>query len=142
MLEGQSLRPSPACAPLRFRGLLAGAVVLGAAAVLAFLALRASPYLGDLPWLPRWLSRWADHHGVARNAAAFLGFGLLFFPLAGRRWPQIAGAAAFSIALELAQLWIPARIFDMKDIAASLLGLALAWGLTACLARAVRGRSR
>jgi VanZ family protein len=49
-------------------------------------------------------------------------------------------AAVFATALEVAQLWIPHRFFDRKDIYASLLGLALAWIVVVGVARALRHR--
>ena len=105
--------------------------VLAAAftAVMAFFALRSSPYLQYIPWMPRWLGVWADHHGVFRNTAGFFVFALAMFFLLGHRPLHAAFLCFFATAIEVAQIWIPHRIFDWKDIMASLAGILLAWPL-------------
>jgi hypothetical protein len=113
-------------------------IVVAIALVFMFMAWRSSPWLGQLHWIPRTLTRWADHHGIARNVVGFFFFGTFFFALLGRRWPQMLLAAFFATVLEVAQLWVPHRIFDRKDIYASLLGLALAWIVVVGVARALR----
>ncbi len=85
------------------------------------------------------LAHWADRHGVARNTLGFFGFGVLAFACAGRRWPQIVAASLFACGLEIGQLWIPSRTFDLNDIYASLLGLLLGWIVVAASARILRG---
>ncbi len=117
-------------------------IVVGVALLFTFLAWRSSPRLGELHWLPRTLTRWADHHGVARNVVGFFFFGAVFFAFLGRSWPLVLLAAFFATILEIAQLWVPHRIFDRKDIYASLLGLALAWIVVAGVARALRTPAR
>lgn len=107
-----------------------------------FFSWRESPWLSELPWLPRWLSGWADQHGVARNTVAFFAFGVVCFTLIGRGWPQAVLLGVFATVLEVVQIWIPHRFFDWHDIAASLLGLLLGWlGVTA-VAMLVRARRR
>jgi VanZ family protein len=101
-----------------------------------FLAWRESSWLGDIEWMPRWISRWADVHGVTRNFAAFLVFGIVGFALLGRGWRQMALFAFFAIGIEVAQLWIPNRYFDWRDIAASLAGLLLGWTVVFTVAMA------
>lgn len=103
-----------------------GCVVL-AIAVIAFLALRSSPAMREVPWIPRHIAYWADSHGVSRNIVAFFGLGLvvlLAFSRAGWVFMLLCLLAA---GLELAQIWIPGRQFDAADIVASIAGLALAW---------------
>jgi VanZ family protein len=117
--------------PLRRLSLALAAVALVA---LAFLALRPSPFVDQVAWIPHRLGHWADHNGVLRNTVAFFAVGLLYFSALGRRWPHALGLAVFATALEVAQCWIPHRVFDVSDIAASLAGLALAW-LLVVLAR-------
>lgn len=136
--------PSNASSPPLRRWLpVVGVLVLIAAALLfMFFAWRSSPRLGQLHWLPRDLTRWADRHGVARNVVGFFALGSLAFALMGRRWPQVLLVSVFATALEVAQLWIPHRIFDRKDIYASLLGVALAWIVVTGIARALRGHAR
>jgi VanZ family protein len=102
-------------------------VVIALAAVLAYLSLRASHHLHNISWMPARLGYWADRNGVLRNTVAFFGFALIVFSLVGRgRWP-VVGLGAFAIAIEVAQIWIPTRIFDWKDIVAGLAGIVLAW---------------
>lgn len=96
-------------------------------AVVAFLALRSSPYVQHLPWMPRWLGEWADTNGIVRNVLAFFALGFAWFVFIGRRWPHVLGLGGFGLGLEVAQKWIPGRIFDWRDIVASLAGVALAW---------------
>ncbi len=172
-------------------------------AAVSFFALRSSPRLMEIPWLPYWLSSWADDYGVGRNVLAFGVVGLAAFaasaaqPGAGQRtkpeketeprgvdghtagvalersgratdagcprggggskdwvsksdletgrqekekdkenendvgartqfWTFVA-LCVFATGLEVAQLWIPGRWFDWKDIVASLGGIAIAW---------------
>jgi VanZ family protein len=122
---------------------IVGVLLLVAAGLLfMFFAWRSSPRLGQLPWLPRDLTRWADRHGVARNVVGFFGLGAFAFALMGRRWPQVLLVAFFATALEVAQIWIPRRHFDPKDIYASLLGVVLAWVVVTGVARALRGHVR
>ncbi len=119
--------PSELPTSRRWPTLLRTVVLLTTIAVFLFLGWRSSPWFSELDWIPRPFARWADVHGVARNVAGFFGFGLVGFALAGRRWPQVIAAALFATALEVVQIWIPHRVFDPKDIYASLLGLALGW---------------
>jgi hypothetical protein len=64
---------------------------------------------------------------VLRNTAAFIGLGLLVFGLVGRSWRYVLGVTVFAAGVEVAQIWIPHRFFDLKSIAASLAGIAPAW---------------
>ncbi len=94
---------------------------------LAFFALRSSPYLQYIPWMPRWIGVWADSNGITRNVVAFGFLGLITMLVLGWRLPIVLGLAAFGILLEVSQIWIPGRVFDWRDILASLAGIALAW---------------
>ncbi len=114
-----SLRSSPFVARLT--------VVVCVAAALAFLSLRASSHVHTVPWIPGFIGGWADTHGIVRNTAAFFAFGLLVFPLLGPGWRVALALSVFATLIEVAQIWIPSRNFDLLDIAASLAGLALAW---------------
>lgn len=109
------------------RRLIAVLAVAALAAVLAFFALRSSPYLQYIPWLPRGIGVWADSNGIVRNVAAFFGLGLATFLLVGRRAAHVLALCAFATALEVSQLWIRGRVFDWRDIVASIAGIALAW---------------
>jgi hypothetical protein len=102
-------------------------VVLGFAAVIAFLALRSSSYLKHVPWMPRLVGVWADQHGVSRNIVAFAALGVATFLLIGQRVWLLVTLCVFGTLLELAQRWIPGRAYDWRDIVASIAGVLLAW---------------
>lgn len=108
---------------------------------LAFFALRSSPYLQYIPWLPRRVGVWADSNGIFRNVVAFGFLGLTTFLVLGRRLPVVLGLAAFGILLEVSQIWIRGRVFDWRDIVASLAGIALAWPIAWLLSRLAPRRS-
>ena len=110
--------------------------VVALAGVSAFLALRSSPYVQYIPWMPRRIGTWADSNGILRNTVAFFGLGfaaLVAFP--PRLW-LVALLCVFAALVEVAQLWIPGRVYDPKDIVASVAGILLAWPV----ARLVRRR--
>lgn len=130
----ESTSPAGRSPPRTWR-VLAG-ILLGA--VIGFLALRSSPYVQHLPWMPRWLGEWADSNGIVRNVVAFFALGLGWFVLVSRQWWHVIALAGFGVALEVAQRWIPGRIFDWRDIIASLAGVLFAWLAAALLARRPR----
>lgn len=117
-------RAAPRVGRFRLARLL---LVLSLGAVMAFLALRSSPYLQYIPWMPRRLGVWADHNGVLRNTVAFAGFAGVVYALLGCRWGLVVALCGFSALIEVAQLWIPGRTFDWKDIVASVAGVLIAW---------------
>ena len=108
--------------------------------LIAFLALRTSPYLQYIPWMPRRIGVWADHNGIVRNAAAFFVFALVAFLVVGRRPWHVFALCLFATALEVAQLWIRGRVFDWRDIFASIIGILLAWPLLGHCARRLISR--
>ena len=110
-------------------------LVIALATVIAFLALRHSPYLQYVPWMPRRIGVWADANGIVRNTAAFFALGLAVALLISRRWWCFLLLGVFATAIEVAQLWIRGRVFDWLDIAASLGGIALAWLVAWALGR-------
>ncbi len=110
--------------------------VLGLAAVITFLALRSSPYLQYIPWMPRRIGVWADSNGIGRNAVAFFALALPVFLLVGRRLVHGVALAAFATVIEVAQLWIPGRVFDWRDIVASVAGIVVAWAVSWAVRRA------
>lgn len=119
----------------RRRLLLRIALVAAVAAALAFFALRTSPYLQYIPWMPRVIGVWADSNGIVRNVAAFFVLGLATYLLVGRRLPHVLVLSGFGVALEVSQIWIRGRVFDWLDIWASLAGIALAWPVAWLLVR-------
>jgi hypothetical protein len=106
--------------------LLLVAVLTG---VIAFLALRTSPYLQYIPWMPRSLGIWADHNGILRNVAAFFFFALVVLLLLGHSWTRVVALCVFAAAVEFGQRWVPGRVFDWWDIVASIAGILAAWPL-------------
>lgn len=124
--------------PLRRLTFVCAALALTA---LAFLSLRPSTFVDQVPWMPHWLGAWADHHGVFRNTVAFFAVGLFLFSALGRHWTHVLALAIFATSIEVAQRWIPSRVYDPQDIAASLAGIALAW-LVVLVVRAVVVRRR
>lgn len=102
-------------------------LVAGLTGIIAFLALRTSPYLQYIPWMPRSVGIWADHHGILRNVAAFFMFALVVLLLLGHSWSRVAALCVFATAVEFGQRWVPGRVFDWWDIAASIAGIFAAW---------------
>lgn len=117
------------------RRLLALLVLAALAGAIAFFALRSSSYLQTVPWLPRFIGSWADAHGVGRNFVAFFALGVVYFPLIGLRIGHVTALCTFATLLEVAQLWIPTRQFDWRDIVVSLAGVLAAWPPAHWLAR-------
>ena len=102
-------------------------VLLAIAGIVGFLALRTSPYLQYISWMPRPVGVWADSNGIVRNVAAFFVFALAAFLLVGRGVLQVAALCLFATSIEVAQLWVRGRVFDWRDIVASIAGILLAW---------------
>jgi glycopeptide antibiotics resistance protein len=102
-------------------------LVLALAGMMAFFALRTSPYLQYISWLPRRIGVWADHNGIVRNTVAFFAFALLVYFLVGRLTWQVVALCVFATAVEVAQLWVRGRVFDWRDIVASIAGIILSW---------------
>lgn len=100
-------------------------LVVVLALALAFLALRASPYLTEVSWVPRDVADWADRNGNFRN---FPAFGLLALAMTCVMSLRSAGVSAGGLAVivEVAQIGIAGRTFDFEDIFWSLGGIASA----------------
>ena len=114
---------------LRFRH---GPAALAVAAI-CYLALKPSPSIQNIPLMPRALGRWLEHEDFFCNVSGFL---VLTIAIHGTfaRWrresaPAVAGRAlmlaGLVAGLEVAQLWLPKRVFDLQDIAAGWLGVVL-----------------
>ena len=106
------------------RGMIVAGVILGVI-LLTFLCLRPSPHVRDFAWLPRWFVQSVDTHGVWRNSWAFGALAALAGgAVPSRKRMQVyVLVAAFATVLELVQLMIPSRVFDLRDIGASWLGI-------------------
>lgn len=115
--------------------LLRVALVAALTGVMAFLALRTSPYLQYIPWVPRSIGVWADHNGILRNTAAFLVFAFFVYVIVGRSWWVVVSLCLFATAVEVAQLGVRGRVFDWRDIVASIAGILLAWPIAWVLRR-------
>ena len=102
-------------------------MLLAIATVVGFLALRTSPYLQYISWMPRSIGVWADSNGIVRNVAAFFVFALAAFLLVGRGGWQVVALCLFATTVEVAQIWVRGRVFDWRDIVASIAGILLAW---------------
>jgi glycopeptide antibiotics resistance protein len=120
----------------RFRIVL----VLALAGVIAFFALRTSPYLQYITWMPRSIGVWADHNGILRNTVAFFVFALVVYLLVGCRAWHVVALSCFATAVEVAQIWVRGRVFDWQDILASIAGILLAWPVAWALRRRFASR--
>lgn len=112
---------------------------LAGTGVIVFLALMSNPDVGHLHILPRDWARYLDHQHAVRHTVGFFAFYLLLAALAPatglfasfhRRLAALAGLFFFAAALELAQLPLPHRSVNVRDVLSSWLGLALAFLFT------------
>jgi VanZ family protein len=114
------------------RLLLISSILLLAA--VAYCSLTASPEMVRIPWIPKGVGDWADSHTTFRNfppfaflsAVLYLALLLHLKPEPGRGlWLGVGVAVLVTllgVALEVAQLWIPTRVCDVRDIAWSGVG--------------------
>jgi VanZ family protein len=104
-------------------------VLVAFAGALAYLSLKRAPQFSEVSWLPMWLRVWSDAHGISRSA---VGFGALAFVVGlvlshrSRRWTGYIDVISYAVFFEVAQIWIPTRVSDLKDVAASVAGVAIA----------------
>ncbi len=113
-----------------------GILWLTAVGVLAYFALRSSPNLSEIGWLPETVTHWADRHGVLRNLPAFgllYLVGLVTFGI-GRAWWVCGLVCLVAVVLESGQLLIASRTFDWDDIFFSWAGVLIVH-LPLCLMR-------
>jgi hypothetical protein len=125
----------------KVRGLLGIRLgVLGFALfIFGFLALRSSPYLTEVLWIPRWLASWSDANGVIRNPPAFAALYILCVICLGwscRHWLLLL-TCGLAIALEVGQLWLPERVADWRDVMASWVGALAGYGLVMLIWRQI-----
>lgn len=101
---------------------------------MAWLALKPWPSLGRVSWFPRRLAAGLDGEDFLCNLGGYAVLTLVAHLTLPVRGPGAKAALAWRagtlamvvIGLETAQRWLPHRNFDRRDIAAGLLGVALA----------------
>jgi VanZ family protein len=102
-------------------------------AAVGYLALKPSPDARSIPFLPLNWAQWLDRHDTFNNVAAFAVLAaLVHWTLSGRRrepvrtlLQRMLWLEAIVVGLELAQLWLPARSCDWRDMLAGLGGIVL-----------------
>lgn len=96
------------------------------------------------------LTSWVTYDGVefSANIAMFVPVGVFFLLLLGRRrwWLAILIGVALTIAIESAQVFLPTRVPDVRDLLANsvgtTLGVVIGLVLTAQKARQLREHDR
>lgn len=87
----------------------------------AYFSWLPSPALSESPLLPKWLSNWADEHYNLRTAIPFLGIGFMG-GLSRRYLLTLMLCFALASFVEIGQLLLPKRTFDLEDIMYAMLG--------------------
>jgi VanZ family protein len=125
-----------------------GILLSGLMAAFTYAALRASPYLAELPFMPAPIGRWVDAHPDMRHMVGYLVMavvGALAY-CAGRpaeRWLAFGlGMLFFATLLEAAQFFLPNRHADWRDLAWSCLGILAGLGGMWAVDRSVRRRKK
>ena len=114
-------------------------------ATICYLALKPSPSLQDIPLMPRPFGRWLEQYDFLCNVSGFWLLTLVVHATWARWREEEATAVAWRAlpliglvaGLETMQWWLPKRVFDLHDIAAGWLGVALGslpWLLAAVVA--------
>ena len=87
---------------------------------------------------------WVTESGLefVANVVLFVPFGLLGVPLVGRRrWRWVVGGVLLTCAIETAQLGIPGRVSDVRDLVANSTGAVVGTVTMMVAGRLWRGRS-
>ena len=103
-------------------------------AVICYLALKPSPSVAEVPFMPRWLGRWLDHEDFLCNVSGYLVLTIVIHATfsgwrraaAGVVWRRAAWLGVLVAGLECGQLFLPRRFFDLHDIASGWLGVVVA----------------
>lgn len=115
------------------RCVLGGLVVVLVIAAF-YCSLVADPHMTRI--IPGWLGRWADNHTILRTAVPFCGMAILLGILkfrgdetqeeSKRAFIVVIGMPSLFVTLcELAQIPLPKRSADIRDVAAGVIGAAV-----------------
>lgn len=127
------------------RFIVIGLFICCLAAILCF-ALEPNTHGSRLHELPRPVARWLNEHDDFANILAFAIFGSIVFLLPSyssknsSAWKvvlatvfsdlsRLALLLALVSGLEVAQLWIPGRSSELRDVATGSTGVLFAWAL-------------
>lgn len=105
-----------------------------ASLVICYLALRASPEIQTIPWMPRVVGGFLAQNDFLANLLGFVTLTLIVQaafsgwsrPSLVRFGWRVMALSVMVVGLEWAQLFLPRRNFDVKDMLAGLAGVAMA----------------
>ena len=104
-----------------------------------------SPMWYVMRFLHRFGTTWVTESGLelVANVVLFVPFGLLGVPLVGRRrwWWVVVGGVLLTCAIETAQLGIPGRVSDVRDLVANTTGAIVGTAAALVAGGIRRGRS-
>lgn len=118
-------------------------LLLAFLASIAICALAPSPNMREMVWIPAWLGEWADRNPNFRNFPVFAAFSALLFCVFGlfslntgncelkTALRAAVCGSALGVLLEVAQLLLPHRWADWRDVFWSVSGACLG-ALAAC----------
>ncbi|MBK1882848.1 VanZ family protein [Luteolibacter pohnpeiensis] len=99
------------------------AIAIALGLVVLYFSWIPDPAMGKIHWMPRAIGHWADRHGRLRTGVPFLPLGILLGLYLTRKrailkwWLLVwLGLTSFVSAAEVGQLFIPRRVFDLRDI--------------------------
>jgi hypothetical protein len=106
--------------------------------IVFYLSWLPSPDLSQIWFMPAWLGQWTNKHDTMRTGVPFVFLGIMTGAILVKKkrtriswfYGWLLLIAVVSVA-EIGQLFLPRRVFDLKDIAwggvGSFLGLTLVW---------------